>query len=254
MSNQQHRSSPIHQSQIGAALVALQFLTIIPVSHSFHASNKQIGQSVLYYPIVGLLIGCLLLLSLPVINNYSFSTQAVLILILWVVITGGLHLDGLADCADAWVGGFGNRQRSLEIMKDPAAGPIAVLVLILLLLLKWSLISSILEKQLLSALLLTPLLGRLALLILMTISHYIRKQGLGATITAHLPQSAIKKNIFLGLLMTSFILGALPVLLIFPVVFLIRWLANKRLGGVTGDVYGATIELAEVSILLSIAA
>ncbi len=251
MSNQQHRSSPIHQSQIGAALVALQFLTIIPVSHSFHANNKQIGQSVLYYPIVGLLIGCLLLLSLPVINNYSFSTQAVLILILWIVITGGLHLDGLADCADAWVGGFGNRQRSLEIMKDPAAGPIAVLVLILLLLLKCSLIYSVLEKQLFSALLLTPLLGRVALLILMCTSDYIRKQGLGTIIMAHLPQSAIKKNIFLCLLITPFFLGVLPVLSIFLVVFIIRWQANKRLGGVTGDVYGSTVELAEIAVLLS---
>ena len=97
---------------------------------------------------------------------------------LWVAITGGLHLDGLADCADAWVGGFGNRQRSLAIMKDPAAGPIAVLVLVLLLLLKWSLISSIIEKQALSVLLLTPLLGRLAILMLMSTSDYIRTGGL----------------------------------------------------------------------------
>jgi adenosylcobinamide-GDP ribazoletransferase len=100
--------------------------------------------------------------------SYSISTQAVLVLMLWVAITGGLHLDGLADCADAWVGGFGNRQRSLAIMKDPAAGPIAVLVLLLLL--KWSLISSIIEKQALSVLLLTPLLGRLAILMLMSTS------------------------------------------------------------------------------------
>ena len=254
MSNLQNKNSSVQQSQIGTALVALQFLTIIPVFLSFHVSDKQTAQSVLYYPVIGLLIGCLLLLSLPLINNYALSIQAALVLILWVVITGGLHLDGLADCADAWVGGLGSQQRSLDIMKDPAAGPIAVLVLIVLLLLKWTLISNVLEKQFFSALLLTPLLGRLALLILMANSHYIRKNGLGTAITACLPKTAIRNIVLLCLLTTSFFLGLLPVLSLFPVILIIRWLANKRLGGVTGDVYGATVELAEVCVLLSIAA
>jgi len=136
--------------------------------------------------------------------SYSISTQAVLVLMLWVAITGGLHLDGLADCADAWVGGFGNRQRSLAIMKDPVAGPIAVLVLVLLLLLKWSLISSIIEKQALSVLLLTPLLGRLAILMLMSTSDYIRTGGLAEKLIANLPQGAVNMTIFLWLLITVF--------------------------------------------------
>ncbi len=235
-------------------LVALQFLTIIPVSHSFNASDKQLGQSTLYYPVVGLLIGCLLVISVLITNHYSLSIQATLILILWVVITGGLHLDGLADCADAWVGGFGDKQRSLDIMKDPAAGPVAVLVLILLLLLKWSLLNNIIENQQISVLLLTPLLGRLSVLILMANSRYIRKEGLGAKITAHLPDSAIRTTVLLCLLMTVFFLGVLPVLSMLLVIFIIRWQANKRIAGVTGDVYGATVELVEISVLLSILA
>ncbi|MEO1899972.1 MAG: adenosylcobinamide-GDP ribazoletransferase, partial [Methylococcales bacterium] len=171
---------------------------------------------------------------------------------LWVAITGGLHLDGLADCADAWVGGFGNRQRSLAIMKDPAAGPIAVLVLVLLLLLKWSLISSIIEKQALSVLLLTPLLGRLAILMLMSTSDYIRTGGLAEKLIANLPQGAVNITIFLWLLITVFFLGILALVAVFLMIFIIRRLANKRLGGVTGDVYGATVELVEVSILMSV--
>jgi len=169
---------------------------------------------------------------------------------LWVAITGGLHLDGLADCADAWVGGFGNRQRSLAIMKDPAAGPIAVLVLLLLL--KWSLISSIIEKQALSVLLLTPLLGRLAILMLMSTSDYIRTGGLAEKLIANLPQGAVNITIFLWLLITVFFLGILALVAVFLMIFIIRRLANKRLGGVTGDVYGATVELVEVSILMSV--
>lgn len=150
------------------------------------------------------------------------------------------------------MGGFGNRQRSLAIMKDPAAGPIAVLVLALLLLLKWSLISSIIEKQALSVLLLTPLLGRLAILMLMSTSDYIRTGGLAEKLIANLPQGGVNITIFLWLLITVFFLGILALVAVSLMVFIIRRLANKRLGGVTGDVYGATVELVEVSILMSV--
>ena len=173
-------------------LIALQFLTVIPVTHSFIASDKQLGYSSLYYPVIGLLIGSLLVLAAFLLANISIQIQAVIILILWVLLTGGLHLDGLADCADAWVGGLGNKQRSLDIMKDPAAGPIAVVVLVLLLFLKWSIIAYILEKQAIEVLLLTPMLGRLAILILMLSTSYIRPTGLGASIIANLPELSVK--------------------------------------------------------------
>jgi adenosylcobinamide-GDP ribazoletransferase len=63
--------------------------------------------------------------------------HAALLLTVWVLLSGGLHLDGLADSADAWLGGFGDRERTLTIMKDPRSGPIAVVVLVLVLLLKF---------------------------------------------------------------------------------------------------------------------
>lgn len=232
-------------------LLALQFLTIIP-THSLDVSDKQLAQSSLFYPVIGLLIGGFLVASSQLITPYSIFTQASLILILWVLLTGGLHLDGLADCADAWVGGFGDQQRSLDIMKDPASGPIAVVVLVLVLLLKWSLIISVLEQQNVNALLWTPLLGRLAILILMSTSHYVRLGGLGEKIIANLPSVEVKITILIGLLMSVFILNISSVIVMLLTIFIIRLLANKRLGGVTGDVYGATVELVEVSILLSL--
>ena len=102
-------------------LIALQFLTIIPVTNSYIASDKQLGNSTLFYPIIGLMIGSILVLITQFISHIPISIQAILILTIWVMLTGGLHLDGLADSADAWVGGLGSKQRSLEIMKDPAA-------------------------------------------------------------------------------------------------------------------------------------
>jgi adenosylcobinamide-GDP ribazoletransferase len=137
-------------------------------------------------------------------------------------------------------------------MKDPASGPIAVIVLIVLLLLKWTLISSLLEKQLNSLLLIIPILGRLAIVILMTCSEYIKTDGLGSKLIQYLPMYAARNTILFCVLIAILILGVLPIISMFLVVFIVRYCANKRLGGVTGDVYGATVELVEVSILLSV--
>lgn len=234
-------------------LLALQLLTIIPITHTFIASDKQLGCSCLFYPVIGLLIGGGLAVISSLIINLPVNIQAAIVLMLWVLLTGGLHLDGLADCADAWVGGFASKQRSLEIMKDPAAGPIAVVILVLVLLLKWTLISYILEQKSLYILILTPMLGRLAILLLMLSTSYIRSAGMAEKLIANLPQPAVSFLSLTGLLLGFFYLGILPISIMLIILFIIRYQAKKRLGGVTGDVYGAAVELVEVSVLLGAA-
>ena len=138
-----------------ALVLAFQFLTRIPVYRVFSIASlvpsKQVaGKALLYYPAVGLVIG-LWLAALPWLLCYfaadvGTGLQAGLVLVLWVWITGGLHLDGLADSADAWMGGFGDRQRTLDLMKDPTCGPSAVVVLVLVLLHLWCCILVIIKS------------------------------------------------------------------------------------------------------------
>ncbi len=233
-------------------LIALQFLTVIPVRHSFIASDKQLGFSAFFYPLIGLVIGTFLLIIsfLLALSNLSMTIQAAIILIVWVLLTGGLHLDGLADCADAWVGGFGSQQRSLEIMKDSASGPIAVIVLVLLLLLKWLTIALVLDNQRSEILLLAPMLGRVAILLLMLLVSYVRVGGLGYKIVNNLPVVTIKVLCFFCILCGVYFLGSLPVGFMGGMLLIIGYYSKKRLGGVTGDVYGASVELIETVILL----
>ncbi len=233
-------------------LTALQFLTIIPVTNSHIASDKQLGNSTLFYPIIGLMIGSILVLITQFISHIPIPIQSILILTIWVILTGGLHLDGLADCADAWVGGLGSKQRSLEIMKDPAAGPIAVTVLILVLLLKWSTISHLIEKQAFDILLFIPMLGRLAILILMLLTDYIRAGGIGEVLNANYPKRTGFAISIFGLLVSMYYLGLLAISFMLLTLLIIRHKTNTRLGGATGDVYGATVELVEVSLLLGV--
>ncbi len=231
-------------------LLAFQLLTIIPISHTFIATDKQVGYSCLFYPMIGLLIGGCLVALATLLASIPFQIQASLILILWVIISGGLHLDGLADCADAWVGGFANKQRSLTIMKDPRSGPIAIAVLVLLLLLKWTLISHLLEQQFLTPLILAPMLARLAILILMLSTNYIRSGGMAETLVKHLPKPASYCLSLIGLLVGAYYLGIIAIGFMLLILFIIRDQANRRLGGTTGDVYGAAVELVEAGVLL----
>lgn len=233
-----------------AFLLALQFLTRIPVSINATVSDKQLGLSVLYYPLIGLLIGAAMVLLASGLAHIAISVQAALLLTFWVIITGGLHLDGLADCADAWVGGFGNSQRSLEIMKDPASGPIAVLSLILLVLLKWTVLTELLAKSQLTGLLIAPMIGRCAILALMLTTPYLRKNGLGSVLLQNLPLTPTKIILLGCLLLAVFTVGFVPIVLAMLMLWWIRKLAMQRLGGVTGDVYGAAVELVEVTLLV----
>ncbi len=235
---------------MNSIVIAFQLLTIIPIPYHFIASDKEFANSCLYYPLVGLFIGFLLLLIASLmLQTMPLNIVAVFILIIWVLLSGALHLDGLADCADAWVGGLGNRERSLAIMKDPASGPVAVVALILLLLLKWALIKYLLEQELFLILLFTPAIGRLAILILMLTTSYVRPSGMAETIIKHFPSIAAKRLSIVVLLVALYFVGLQAVILMLGLLWLIAFQANKRLGGVTGDVYGASVELVEITVL-----
>jgi adenosylcobinamide-GDP ribazoletransferase len=212
------------------------------------------GHSALFYPLVGLLIGALLAVLQFAIGASDALLQAAVLLTAWVLLTGGLHLDGLADTADAWVGGHGDRQRTLDIMKDPRSGPAAVSAVVLVLLLKFAALAVLLQGGAWPALLLAPLLGRAALLGLLLSTPYVRAGGMGAAIAGHLP----RKTALALLLVTAAGVclladGWKALLAVLVVGFLLRRAFLARLGGMTGDMLGAAVELAEAAALLALA-
>lgn len=233
-------------------LIALQFLTRLPISLSQMPSAEQNGRSVLWYPLVGLLIGIVLSLAHYLLGDLSPLLQAALLLSLWVAISGGLHLDGLADSADAWAGGLGDKQRTLDIMQDPRSGPIAVVVLLLLLLLKFAALVVLLGTGASAVLVLAPLLGRSALLLLFLTTPYVRQGGLGQALSSHLPRQQLPwLLVAVAGLSLVFIPGAWLALITAGLVFVLcRRLMLKRLGGTTGDTAGALLEIMECAIVV----
>lgn len=233
--------------------IALQFLTRLPVTLAGMPAPEQIGRSLLFYPLVGLLIGSLLLFAQHLLSDSAVLLQAALLLTVWVGISGGLHLDGLADSADAWVGGFGDRERTLAIMKDPRSGPIAVLVLLPLL--KFAALVALLESGSGLLLLLVPWLARCLLPLLFLTTPYVRSGGLGQALAEHRPRQQLPWMLAANAVaMLLFGWPALLALLVAGVVFIwLRILMLKRLGGATGDTAGALLEIAECAVLLALA-
>jgi adenosylcobinamide-GDP ribazoletransferase len=231
--------------------VAVGFLTRLPVPAVDHEGAR--ASSLAWYPLVGLLIGGLLYAVAWLTQGAPATLTAAFILMVWVVLTGALHLDGLADSADAWVGGLSDRERTLAIMKDPRCGPIGVVALVLVLLLKFAALASLLPAHG-YALLLAPLLARTGLTALFLWMPYVRREGLGTPLVAA-PRPAC--------------LAALAAAVAFCLCFgwhgwlalgvtALVWLAwhracMVRLSGFTGDTAGALAEMTETAVLVALA-
>ena len=238
-----------------AFLLAVQFLTCLPVRLRGAPQPVDWGRSALAYPLVGLFIGLLLAGLQHLLGHADPLLQAALLTATWALLTGGLHLDGLADSADAWVGGHGDRERTMTIMKDPRSGPAAVSTLALSLLLKFAALVALVKAGAWPALLLAPLLGRSALVVLLLTTPYVRPGGMGSAISAHLPRVAAVLVLLLvaagGLLVRE--AGALALTTAVAAWVLLRWMMMRRLDGMTGDTLGAAVELTEVAVLVALA-
>lgn len=233
--------------------VALSCLTILPLGVKGARSEERCGRSLRWFPVVGLLLGVILVgAGTLAASLVPPATVAVWILAVWVLVTGGLHLDGFADVCDGLYGGTTPAQR-LRIMKDPHIGAVAVIGLIILLLLKLTLISSLPGAAISRALCLSPCLGRYAMVLLASTLPYAgAPTGLAAPfVRGASPNDAL---IATGVaLAASWLLlgwnGLVVGMMVIASTLLCRGVFQRALGGVTGDVLGAAGEVMEVLVL-----
>jgi len=236
--------------------IAVQFLTRFPLPAFDRPKGRDVGRSLLFYPLVGLLIGAVLVALNEAAAGASGAVRAALLLAAWVIVTGGLHLDGLADSADAWVGGHGDRKRTLAIMKDSRSGPAAVTMLVVVLILKFAALQTLVVAGAWQALLLAPLLGRGVVPLLFITTPYVRPGGLGSAMAAHLPRYASMGVVLATTLAVPILAGKPGVLALAAAAamfLLLRALMIRRINGTTGDTVGAMVELTETAVLVVIA-
>lgn len=234
-------------------LIAVQFLTRLPVRLTTQPSEKDLGYSLLFYPLIGLIIGFLLIGLGWLLSSTPPLVTAALLVTFWILLTGGLHLDGLADSADAWIGGMGDRIKTLAIMKDPNCGPAGIVAIVLIILLKFAALYTLVIENEWIDLLLAIILARTLLLLLFLTTPYVRNNGLGSALAANQPigwSISILSAVFLSMLLLTdlrYLLLALTSVITF---LFLRHLMFQRIGGTTGDTAGAVVEITETTVLL----
>ncbi|HAJ37358.1 MAG TPA: adenosylcobinamide-GDP ribazoletransferase [Chloroflexi bacterium] len=225
---------------------AIGFLTTLPVpSHTL--PPDALRRAGVWFPVVGLLIGALLAGAAWGLGwLFPPAVTAVLVVALWAALTGALHLDGLADCGDGLLPPV-RRERRLEIMRDPRVGAFGVTVLVLTLLLKAAALASLTATW--PALLLAPIWARW-LILAAARQPSARPEGMGASLGPVLDTPRLAFAALLPLVLTGGVsVWHAPVLAAAGGAVLaalgVLWLAQRRLGGVTGDVFGAVVEVSE---------
>ena len=228
---------------------AVRFLTIVPVPESWCGDEADFHKSPDWYPLVGLLIGLVMVFAdlifcwlLPV------PVASVLLLLVMIAVSGALHLDGLADSADAFFSSRG-REKMLEIMRDSRSGPMGVTALVLLLLFKLMLLISLPDGWRWPVVLLIPFVGRCSLTVISSWLPYARQEGTAAFTNNNFNWSRFGITLGMLFVVTLSLLGGagLSVVAIFSLsLWLLGRYSLRKIGGFTGDTLGATCELMEL--------
>ncbi|NPA16021.1 MAG: adenosylcobinamide-GDP ribazoletransferase [Deferribacteres bacterium] len=226
-------------------VVSAKFLTIVPLPEPEGEVNWR--NVVAFFPVVGLFVGGLLYLC-----SFFSALFPYLALLLWVIISGGFHLDGLADSFDALAAGKSKEER-LSIMKDSRIGNFGAVAVALLLIMKFNLINSLTFKALI---VLPPVWGRAMLVLIPFAFDSAKKDGLGFFVKENTGERELAVSLFVSVLSTLLITKSPAFTLFlsaFTVVFGLLWglLWKGKIGGFTGDVLGAACEICEALVLAS---
>jgi adenosylcobinamide-GDP ribazoletransferase len=238
---------------MNSLLFALGFLTSIPV-RTPGPQPGDLGRAGVWFPFVGLILGAILAGAHYALNLvFSPLLSAALVVALWAALTGGLHLDGLADCGDGLLAAV-SPERRLEIMRDPRLGTFGGATLMLYLLLKTFAIASLPVPSFV-AFLLSPAIARW-LILPVAVQPSARPGGMGEAF-----KTGLNRTVYVGAAIIPLVLivaGGWPAVMAVVALHLgalmIVRTARSRLGGVTGDVLGLTVEISELIVLLVFAA
>ena len=232
----------------------MAFLTVIPVAAAGGASGERLGRA--YFPAVGALLGLLagvvFLLAAAVTTPLLAAVAATAVL---AVLTGALHLDGLADAADGLFGG-GDVPRRLEVMRDSRVGSFGLVAVVLVLLGDVAALAAMTPVRALIALVIAGAVSRWALLVMIAAVPYVRHAGLG--VAAGGPHRRFDLGLGSAITVIPCLLdwrrALASLLVVLLIVVVVGSIARWRIGGATGDVYGATTELSQLGALVVFAA
>lgn len=245
---------------MNGVILALRYLTIVPLPRRLAGRPvtdlRTLGGAARWFPAVGAAIG-VALVAVERLAGHLFTPllAALLTVTAWKLVTGGIHLDGLADCLDGLVGR--DPDHRLAIMRDSRIGAFGAMGLVLFLLLEIAAVAELGAPHRWRALLVAPTVARAMPALLARLFPPARREGQGAAFHAGVRPAAVPVALGVALAVALATLGALGIVVLavatVAVVLLARFQA-RRLGGLTGDVHGAAVEVAELAVLLTVSA
>ena len=234
--------------------VAISFLTRIPVRHKHEPS---IGLAAPWFPIVGIVVGAIVGgVAWGISNLTTPLVGAAIGVLVGVAVTGAFHEDGLADIADAFVGGWTIEQR-LKILKDPLHGSYGVAALCGSIVLRVCALSSIAPQKMFTVAIAAHCFARAGALALMLTTSLARHDGLGSDYVSSLRTSRVITSLGVSLLIVIALTGIWSIAVVGATIvgaITIRWWSKKKIGGITGDVLGAAEQISEALILVALSA
>lgn len=234
-------------------ILMLQFLTRIQINYNLNVDEEDFLKGVIYFPLVGLIIGMFVIAGYYIgLNLAGTFLAAIFAVVVEIFITGGLHLDGLADTFD---GIYSNRPKDkiLEIMKDSRLGTNGALAIFIVLITKIALIKEISIPHVYPVLLLMPMVSRLNLVIACKIGTAARKNGMGNLFIGKVNSKQVMISFFTIISFACIFPYAIPGILI--VIMFALWYIKHithRIDGITGDILGSLCELSELLFLFYI--
>ena len=228
-------------------IAALRWMTILPLPFTQTDAKQAMKGMLPWLPVTGVVVGVMIVLFGYMGALYSPWLGALLCTLAWFMITGGLHADGLADLSDAMGASHGDKERFLQVLKDPHIGSFGTLALIFIVVSKLILLKLLIENELWWGLFLIPIWSRGGVLLWIRLPAFT--DGFAAVLDEK-SSSHIFTYWLVGLWLTSFWCGA--GLFIAPVILFLWYVFLKyKIKGMNGDCLGAGIELCEVLLLLA---
>ncbi len=232
-------------------LIAIQFLTTLPVRIQGTWDEKDFKGILAYFPLVGACLGLVLALTAQVLAFMPPLAMVACVLACYVILTGALHIDGLADTCDGILSGR-PKEKILEIMQDSRIGAMGSTAIGILLILKFAFVASLLQEGLWAMLIVMPVVGRWAQVLACCLSGYARADGKALYFFKYAHRNDIISGTLFSLGVTVLLLGIkglfLFMLTVIPVIAFIKFVESK-INGMTGDTVGATSEIAELAAL-----
>ena len=228
-------------------ILAVQFLTLIPTPQVADVHPADLSRSALFFPLVGVIVGCAVAVAVMLGGMINPAVAGLAGLLAWVAITGGLHLDGLGDVADAFGAAHRNPERFHEVLRDPHAGSFAVIALTLQMAAKLVLIGSVAASGMVWALALIPAWARWGAMFWSSAVPPLR-EGAAERFSSHISLLSVAAWGLALALASAWV--APPLLAALAIVPALAAFWRWRLGGITGDCLGASIEVTESLLLL----